>query len=379
MNAARRTWSFRPSRTRLVIWGICLIVVAVLATRKSEFLTPWQHSSGDQTAASDGDAGGAAAAGGETRPSGAPALRFGVLARTAHLVALSGLEMNLYAGAMQDVIEGGRIEATVFARSSELARALLEGGIDVATLPIRDAVALYLEHGAAAPRIVAGAALGDERYVLPAGVEKTAFANLAPARVGLIEPPALELRAALRLGSPDEPALILTDARALPRSLLAREVDLAVLPEPLASETAVLSRSHVIDPGDIEGGRLAGGAVLVVAAPFLERQRELVGLLVQAHETSAFFVSEQADLSIGRALVLLGSARHAVPPEAVWLKSLEAVRFDTAIPREELERVLEAARAAGQPEATLDGLVVPEFLEAARRDRERLTGEESGE
>lgn len=377
MNAARRTWSFRPSRTRLAIWGICLIVVAVLAFQKSDFTIPWQRSATDQTAESGGDPG--AAGGGELHPSGPPAVRFGVLCRTAHLVALSGLEMNLYAVAVRDAIEDGWIETVVFDRSSGLARALLEGGIDVATLPIRDAVALHVEHGAAAPRIVAGAALGDERYVLPEGVDRPAFANLAPVRVGMLEAPSMELRATLRLGSPDQPTVVLTAAGALPRSLVSREVDLAVLPEPLASEAAVLSGSQVIDPGEIEGGRLAAGAVLVVAAPFLEEQRDLVGLLVRAHELSAYVVNTQADLSVGRAIVLLARARQVAPPEAVWLKSLEAVRFDTGIPQEELERVLEVARAAGHPGATLDGLVVPEFLEAARSDREEGTGEESGE
>ncbi|MFH0944510.1 MAG: hypothetical protein V2A76_04860 [Planctomycetota bacterium] len=282
MNPARRRLTVRTSKGRLVFWAACLAVICYLAYQLTQAPVASTGRVDSAQIEGAGPTDGRPLQGDGTAPSGTPAVRFGTLARTAHLVALSGLEGSLYALAAR--ADGG-LEARIFDHAANLYQALLHEELEMATVPIRDALRLFLELGERAPRIVAGAARGDEMFLVRKSVEALSLENLLPVRVGLLEPPRLDLRRALRLDGKAPPTVILKEAGEMAHALASKEIDLALLPEPLASMTAALSGSRVEKPSDVPGGRLAGGAVLVASPRLIAEHPELLDRL----SSSTFF------------------------------------------------------------------------------------------
>jgi len=302
-------------------------------------------------------------------PAGPPAVRFGVLTRAAHVVGLSGLHMNLYAAAAQSE---GWLEARLFERPAALVEAMEQGQLDLALLPLRDALQIYLKLGEQAPRVVAGAALGDEMYLLRKDVLEFDFNNLRPVRVTVLETPALDIRRALKLDSGAAPSVSLRKPDDLRQALASREVDLALAPEPLASIVAALSGSRVVRPGETEGGELLGGAVLVASAAFLREHEPLLNRLVMAHVVSATTVANDLDTAARRAIEFIGKAGLEAPALMFWRQGLPRLHFQSELPVEELAALLEVARNQGLPgsERELEGLLAPAILESVLRELE---------
>lgn len=338
-----------PSRFRLVSWSI--VGIACLALFVRSFLDRTEPETPPLAREP------AAAA----RP---PAVRIGALARTAHLPVLSGLEFNLYALAASRL---GPIEAVIAERPQDLVRALRDGDIEMAALPLHDAVQLALELGERAPRIVAGIALGDEVLVARGDASTEVPVALANRRLGVLERPHPALAAALGLGGAAAPRILLLDPEAIGKSLSAGAVDFALLPEPFASATAALSGARVLAPADCAIALPQEGAVLVIAARFLAEQPAVAENLVGAHDVACFDVQQDAELALARALALLARVRRLVPPELVWQESLRGARFASDIPDAAIDALLGAARTGMDPApADSAGFVRRDLIAKAR-------------
>lgn len=366
MSTSRRRPVIRPSRGRLIFWAICTLVIVYLAVH---LIQGPLTSVRVETRTNPADEGRDAAQVDPDRPSGPPAVRFGLLNRAAHLPVLAGLELDLYTGAVANV---GWMETRIFSRAPGLISALKDGELDMAVVPLRAALSLFLTGGERAPRIVAGVSLGDEMYVARGEFDDRSFERLGPVRVVVLAPPTLDLRHALRLDGSAPPTVILGSVESLPRTLASREVDLAVLPEPDASHVAALSGSRVIEPTTLENGRLQGGAVLVATPEFMRDNPGLLHALLVSHEVSTVTTHNNLDECIEFALASLQQARQRTVPELFWMKGASRLRFDTEPPLAELEALLATARTLGSggEQVDLGELVVSGPLEAARQELE---------
>lgn len=351
----RRPVTLRPSKARIVLWAICAVISVYLAVelleRAPDKLAGQERMNAAAETGPVGD--------GVARPGAAPpAVRFGLMPRAAHLIALSGLEMNLYASA---ALDQGAVEVRVYDRSRGLTAALRAGEVDLACVPIRVAVELYTELGDAAPRIVAGGALDDERYVVRDGLAAFDVLPFAPLRFGVLEAPALDVARALGSGGDEAPTVRLVTESSTARMLASGEIDLAVLPLPLATQVAALSGSSVDDARSVPSRRLLGGAVLVVAPRFAAEHGELLERLVTAHVVSGAFVESDPATAIERAISLLEGIGAEVPPALFWTNGIEGVTFDVEIPTERISEVL--SLAGDEP---VEALIDDTILAAAR-------------
>ena len=356
---ARRKMTLRPSKARIALWAICAVVSVFLAVRLLE-KAPDRLAGQEHMNAPDAiDRVGAA-----PRTGAPPAVRFGLMPRAAHLVVLSGLQMNQYDLAAADQ---GAVEVRIYDRSRGLSAALRKDEVDLACVPLRVAVELAASMGDAAPRVVAGAALGDERYVVRSGLAAFETLPLAPLRVGVLENPALDIAAALGVGSDDAATAHLVREASVARQLASREIDIAVLPQPLAAQAAAMSSSTVETGADVPGRRLHGGAVLVATRRLIDADPALLGRLVTSHVVSAAFAENDRETSIERAAAVLQSSGVDVVPALFWTRGVEGITFGPAIPRAEL------AELAGADDA--DAFVDESFLAEAIRTLEEDDGE----
>lgn len=366
MTPPRRSVSLRPSPLRLVLWGVGVLIIGVLAfqhdpgaigrrlaetQRKAE-----QNASAPRSSFDVGTPADPAPAAGRT------GLRFGVMARAAHLAALSGLEMNLFTFAAKD---HGSVDGQVFAEATALEAALSQRELDAATIPLRTAVSLAAKMGAEAPCVVSGAAIGDEQVVVRQGFEAD---TLAGARVAVLERATLDLQAILA-GS----TVVLCGMDAIRNKLTTREIDAAILPQPYASQIAALSASTV-DTARFTATPLIGGTVLVVSRALLDRQPELAAAVVQAHELAAFFVAQDPENSLARAMQLLGRKHRDPPPQFVWERAMQDVSVVTDLPMEPLQRLFALARDQQVLTHELDSAhwIRDDLLAEARRIRDSV-------
>ena len=365
----------RTSKGRLVFWAACLAVICYLGYQLTQGPVANTGQFGKAETIETGPTDGRPLPGDGTAASGAPAVRFGALARTAHLVALSGLEGSLYALA---VLRDGGLEARIFENPANLYQALLHDELEMATMPLRDALRLFQEMGGqAAPRVVAGAARGDEMFLVRKSVAEVSLENLQPVRIGLLEPPRLDLRKMLRLDGNAPPTVLLKAADEFARAMATNEIDLALLPEPLASKTAALSGSRVENPWSVPGGRMAGGAVLVASPRLIAEQPELLDRLVQQHIYSARDVKRDPDLALKRALSILARAGVASPPHMFWQQAMTRIEFDAEMPLEELDFLRDAMKAEkAPPDFRFDDMLRPGILDAARRQLDETLSDE---
>ena len=356
MSAPRRV-SFRPSPLRLGLWGVAVVVIGVLAFMHDPgVLGDRLDEMRDQI--ERGEVGPRDSS--RTIPvvqqvgSGAGALRLGVMARAAHLIALSGLEMNLYTVATK---ERGGVAPVFFTQAREMERALANGELDVAVAPLRSIVLLRAQLGEDAPVLVAGAARGDERLIAKGELDPS---SLTKKNIGIAETPELELRELLKGAN-----VVLSTHEALTKRLRGDLIDGAIFAEPVASATAALSSS--------EATELYGGASLVVARALLERDEQIVHALVQAHDLSAFWVEQDKEMAVARAIELLGRAGQKTTTDLFWKNALRTIETGTDLPVEALDELLAVARRLGKIDDadTVDaaGLARPEFLAEARRIR----------
>ena len=270
-------------------------------------------------------------------PSGAPpAVRFGLMPRAAHLTVLSGLEMNVYD---QATLGEGAVEVRIYDRSNGLSAAIRKGDVDLACVPLRVAVQLFQSMGEDAPRIVAGAAIGDERYVVRSGIAAFETLPFAPLRVGVLENPTMDLAKALGIGTEDAPTARLVGESSAARKLASHEIDLAVLPEPLAAQVAALSSSRVEFGDDVPARRLVGGAVLIATREFITENAPLLSRLVSSHVLSAAFVSNDREFAIERATSILKAYGVDVVPALFWAQGISGIEFDPRIPRNRLDQL----------------------------------------
>ncbi len=376
MSSMQRKRTVKTSRGRLIFWGVCAAVIVYL----SYGLLRDRGSSAARYAAKPAEKG-AAVAPGERTPTGPPAARIGVLARASHLVVLSGLEMNAYAVALVTAGPDAWLESRVFERPSGLVDALKSGELDLACVPTRDVVTMRAALGDRAPLVVAGVARGDERLVVHESVGPTDRIEFGRLEIGVLEPPALDLRAALGLDGDDSPTVFLIDAEAILRKLTSTEIDAAVLPEPLASQVAALSGSRV-EPSAVAGARLPpSGAVLVATRAFVESKPELLVQLLGMHEFAALTSANDAETAIRRALATLKKAGTTTAPEVVWREASRGIAVDTDVPRDDLERILEIAHEQGRIDDAVgvDSLIRTEPQAAARAAMDEAQEELSDE
>lgn len=343
----RRKVTFRPSKARLVLWAVSAVVAGWLAFELME-RAPEKLAGQDRMHAAAAEA--AVEPGGPVVDTTPPAARIGLMPRAAHLVVLSGLEMGLYDVAART---DGRLEVRVYDRSRGIAAALREGELDVASVPLRVAVELRAELGERAPIVVAGAALGDERYVVRDGLAAFETLPFGPLRIGVLEAPALDLARALGVGGDDPPTVRLVTESAVTRMLASGELDLALLPQPLASQVAALSSSAIEDGRAAPARRIVGGAVLVASPAFAAANRPLLERLVGMHAVSARFVANDPETAVGRATTLLEGVGAEVPPAIFWARGIERLAFDDALPRDALAELAELG-GIGPVEALLD-------------------------
>jgi ABC-type nitrate/sulfonate/bicarbonate transport system substrate-binding protein len=362
--APTRRLSFRPSWPRLVLWGLCLAAVVWLLLQSDE-----APSDADRTAKDTP----AAAVPADDTPSdpGGP-IRFGVLNRTAHLIPLWGLGTELCYAAAALHSERDGIRADVFEDAAALRDALRAGRLDLACVPLRDALLLQFELDDAAPKVIAGAALGDEQFVLGRDLTSLPIGDLGDYRAALVETAALDVARCLELGADRAPEVVPAKADNVSELLAQGRADFALLPGPLADAAAATSGSHVAAPDDLapDGTCIQGGAVLVAAPRFLDAEPELVGLLLQQHELAAQVVASDTAQAAAVAAGVVRRAGRETPPDVIWSKSVERIRLGTDIPREELLRLAADARALGMdlPDAAVERLVDAARLEQARRD-----------
>lgn len=337
--------------TRIALWSAALAAVALVLF----FIESQRPPSGEPEAPS-------AAAAEPTEPPAAPAgpaLRFGVLPRAAHLVALSALEMGLYDVAL---LGRGAVRPSVFLTGPQERSAFERGDLDLAVLPLRDAVAVSAGgHG----RIVAGCALGDEVWLASRQLARPDEVPWRGLRVGLLEPPRLDLARLLA----DGPDVSVASLEEIQRFLLAGRLDLALLPEPDAHAVAPLARARPVSLPAGHPRRPISGAALVVSRRLLERDREAVARLVGMHAVSADgYVARDPETAVRRATALLASLDRPGPPAAIWLAALPEVRPGFDLPVAEIERLADLmAEETGAP-VPVEELVDPSFVEQARRD-----------
>jgi ABC-type nitrate/sulfonate/bicarbonate transport system substrate-binding protein len=315
-------------------------------------------------------------AGGDLPRIGRPALRLGALDRAAHLAVLSGIFLNSYALAVRDE---GWLEPRIKDRAAQLVAALRSGDLDVAALPLRDAIRLALEPEAPIV-IVAGCSRGDERIVLGPGRDGADFAGLS---IGVLEPPALDVARRLGLESESPPRVRLESAAAIGTALTSRELDAAVLPEPFATATAERVGGRILELARNDADP-AAGAVFVMRRAYAAEQPRIARDLVHAHLVATFVTLKDQGTAIARARAVIGEARLVAPTEILFAKGLEHVTFDAAIPREDLVKLALLALAGGEASAlpqareAVAAIVDESHLAAARVEFEKPLDEAGG-
>lgn len=297
---------------------------------------------------------------------GPPIARFGALGRSSHLPVLSGLFMNAYALAAQGE---GWIEHRIFERSSQLSGALEDGELDLAAVPLRDAVRLAAaEDGDRSIVVLAGVSLGDERVVVRPEIEGV---ELAGKRVGVLEAPTLDTMHFLGLDRSDSapPQVLLKNLAQLGPALLTRELDAAIVPEPYATSAAerIGGRSESLVAKDAAE---TCGAVLVMRRAFLESHAALAERLVQMHEVAMYMAQQDPPTAVARTRQLLLDAGQTPPDDSVFLAAMRHQTYSSDVPRPQLESLL---LLAGAPEAeaktVLDRTIDTRLLELARQIR----------
>jgi ABC-type nitrate/sulfonate/bicarbonate transport system substrate-binding protein len=368
---ANRRIAFRPSRLRLVLWGACLAVVVWLLFQSVD-----SPSGADATDRADATTPSTAAT--EPVTPGGP-LRFGVLGRTAHVVPLFGLGAEIWYPAAVAYSDRDGIRADVFASAAELRDALRAGNLDVACVPLRDAVLLQLELGDAAPKVIAGAARGDEQFVLGRDLTNLPLGDLGEYRVALVEPAELDVAQCLGLGAAEAPAVLRADADGVSSLLAQGRADFAVLAAPFADAAAATSGSRVAAPDEVAaaGTCIQGGAVLVATRAFLAAEPELTGLLLQQHELAARVAAKNLDEAVAVAAEVVRRDGGSTPPDLIWVESVARIRLGTDIPLDELTRLADGARARGMtvPDGAIEALVDASHLEKARREVAEIVAE----
>lgn len=354
----KRQIVIRPSKWRIAFWGLCLAVIGWLA-----WIGPFAEKDAERPAAEpivesavtrypvtgDQPAG--------LDPKAPPAVRVGVMNRAAHLLVLNALEANLLAVVLQDA---GRVDSEVFTRAQELAAALESGELDVACMPLRDAVALVAK--GAAVRVVAGAATRDEQYVLGKGLTKITFDDLSTYRFGLADAPTLDVAAAL--GSSPAGTDVLSTQDVI-KGLAAGTLDAAILPEPHASTAALGAAARILKDTDVAPrGALRTGAVVVARDDAITRLGDAMPHLIEQLELSRWLLENDRATAIDRSRTYLVNAGVRTPDLFVWEQATEHVSLDTALPVDALRAL---ATLAGVDEARAQERLLDDHLQKAAR------------
>jgi ABC-type nitrate/sulfonate/bicarbonate transport system substrate-binding protein len=354
----KRQIVIRPSKWRLVFWGLCLAVIGWLAwvgpfSEKKDAPSvrdPVVESTvtrypvaGDQPGGID--------------PAAPPVLRIGVMNRAAHAVVLNALEANLFAVLLQ---EHGRVDSEIFTRAAELANAVDAGELDLACMPLRDAVALVAKGSPV--RVIAGAATRDEQYVIGKGLTKITFKDLTSYRFGLADPPTLDVAAVL---GQNVGAVEVLSTQDVIKGLSAGTLDAAILPEPHASTAALGAGARLLPAEEVgPAGALTSGAVVVVRDDAATRLGETLAHLLEQLEFSRWLVTNDPVTAIDRARTFLVNAGVRTPDGFVWEQAVRNVTLDTVVPIDALRSL---ARLANTDDARAQQRLLNDAAQRAAR------------
>lgn len=222
-------------------------------------------------------------------------VRIGYFANITHAQALAGKANGTFEKRV-----GGRIEWKMFNAGPTAMEALLAGALDMAYVGPNPAVNAYIRSGGKALRIVAGAASGGASLVVQKGSGIKTAADLKGKRVATPEFGNTQ-DIALRHWLKDHGLKPGKDLQVMPVKnaeildlFIQKKIAAAWVPEPWVSRLVhEAGGSILIDERFLWPGGRFPTAVLVARAEYLDKHRDLVRCIIEAHLETTEWINAQ--------------------------------------------------------------------------------------